>query len=54
MVEPDGEVRFFDDIYHYDAALKKELASGYPYLEAGRPESGVINNPAHTATENAY
>ena len=54
VVEPDGEVRFFDDIYHYDAALKKELASGYPYLEAGRPESGVINNPAHTATENAY
>ncbi len=54
VVEPDGEVRFFDDIYHYDAELQKELASGYPYLEAGRPESGVINNPAHTATDNAY
>ncbi len=54
VVEPDGEVRFFDDIYHYDAALQKELASGYPHLGAGRPESGVINNPAHTATEDAY
>jgi L,D-transpeptidase YcbB len=54
VVEPDGEVRFFDDIYHYDAALQKQLASGYPYLETGRPESGIINNPAHTATEGAY
>lgn len=54
VVEPDGEVRFFDDIYHYDAALQKELARGYPYLEAGRPESDVINNPAHTATKDAY
>jgi L,D-transpeptidase YcbB len=53
-VEPDGEVRFFDDIYHYDMALRKALARGYPYLEASRPESGVINNPAHTATENPY
>jgi murein L,D-transpeptidase YcbB/YkuD len=53
-VEPDGEVRFFDDIYHYDTALRKALARGYPYLEASRPESGVINNPAHTATENPY
>jgi murein L,D-transpeptidase YcbB/YkuD len=54
VVEPDGEVRFFDDIYHYDEALQKELATGYPYLAAGRPESGIINNPAHTATEGAY
>jgi murein L,D-transpeptidase YcbB/YkuD len=53
-VEPDGEVRFFDDIYHYDSALKKVLAHGFPYVEAARPESGIINNPAHTVTENPY
>jgi murein L,D-transpeptidase YcbB/YkuD len=31
VVEPDNEVRFFDDIYGQDAALKKALAAGYPY-----------------------
>ncbi len=31
VVEPDGEVRFFDDIYGYDAELEKALAAGYPY-----------------------
>jgi murein L,D-transpeptidase YcbB/YkuD len=31
VVEPDGEVRFFDDIYGYDAKLEKALAAGYPY-----------------------
>jgi murein L,D-transpeptidase YcbB/YkuD len=31
VVEPDGEVRFFDDIYGHDASLIKVLANGYPY-----------------------
>ncbi len=31
VVEPDGEVRFFDDIYGYDASLARALANGYPY-----------------------
>jgi murein L,D-transpeptidase YcbB/YkuD len=31
VVEPDGEVRFFDDIYGHDAELIKMLAHGYPY-----------------------
>jgi murein L,D-transpeptidase YcbB/YkuD len=31
VVEPDGEVRFFDDIYGYDASLDRALANGYPY-----------------------
>ena len=31
VVEPDGEVRFFDDIYGHDALLIKMLAHGYPY-----------------------
>ncbi len=33
VVEPDGEVRFFDDIYGYDAELEKALAAGYPYVD---------------------
>jgi murein L,D-transpeptidase YcbB/YkuD len=31
VVEPDGEVRFFKDIYNYDSAMEQALASGYPY-----------------------
>lgn len=31
FVEPDGEVRFFDDIYGHDASLAKVLANGPPY-----------------------
>jgi len=31
IVEPDGEVRFFDDIYGYDKSLEKVLANGPPY-----------------------
>lgn len=31
VVEPDGEVRFFEDIYGHDASLIKVLANGYPY-----------------------
>ena len=30
VVEPDGEIKFFQDIYHYDAKLKAQLATGYP------------------------
>jgi L,D-transpeptidase YcbB len=30
VVEPDGEVRFFDDIYGYDAELKRALEGGFP------------------------
>jgi L,D-transpeptidase YcbB len=31
VVDPDGEVRFFDDIYGYDKSLNKVLANGPPY-----------------------
>ena len=31
VVEPDGEARFFRDIYGQDSALDKALAGGYPY-----------------------
>ena len=31
FVDPEGQVRFFDDIYGYDDELKKVLAKGYPY-----------------------
>jgi murein L,D-transpeptidase YcbB/YkuD len=31
VVEPDGEVHFFRDIYGYDSAIDKALAKGYPY-----------------------
>lgn len=31
VVEPDGEVRFFEDIYGQDASLAKVLANGPPY-----------------------
>jgi murein L,D-transpeptidase YcbB/YkuD len=31
VVEENGEVHFFDDIYGYDRELTKALASGYPY-----------------------
>jgi L,D-transpeptidase YcbB len=30
-VNEENQIRFFDDIYGYDAALEKALASGYPY-----------------------
>ncbi len=29
VVEPDGDVHFFDDIYGYDAELKETLTAGY-------------------------
>jgi len=31
VVEPNGEVRFFEDIYGHDALLVKVLSGGYPY-----------------------
>ena len=31
VVEPDGSVHFFKDIYGQDADLGSELANGYPY-----------------------
>ncbi len=31
VVEPDGEVRFFRDIYGYDSKMDRALASGYPF-----------------------
>jgi L,D-transpeptidase YcbB len=31
MVNEDGEIHFYDDIYGYDAELEKALAKGYPY-----------------------
>jgi murein L,D-transpeptidase YcbB/YkuD len=31
VVDPDGTVQFFDDIYGYDNELKQALAKGYPY-----------------------
>jgi murein L,D-transpeptidase YcbB/YkuD len=31
VVEPNGEVRFFRDIYGYDKQLEEVLAKGYPY-----------------------
>jgi L,D-transpeptidase YcbB len=31
VVEPDGEVRFFRDIYHQDSDLDKALNNGYPF-----------------------
>jgi L,D-transpeptidase YcbB len=31
VVDPDGEVRFFADLYGHDASLERALATGYPY-----------------------
>jgi murein L,D-transpeptidase YcbB/YkuD len=31
VADPDGQVRFLDDIYGYDDELKQALAKGYPY-----------------------
>jgi murein L,D-transpeptidase YcbB/YkuD len=30
-VNEENQIRFFDDVYGYDADLKKSLAAGYPY-----------------------
>lgn len=31
VVDPNGEIHFYGDIYGHDAALEKALAKGYPY-----------------------
>ena len=31
VVEENGDVHFFHDIYDHDRTLKLELAQGYPY-----------------------
>jgi L,D-transpeptidase YcbB len=31
VVEPNGQIRFCDDIYGYDASLRNVLENGYPY-----------------------
>src|SRR5580692_8473139 len=31
IVDPSGQVQFFDDVYGYDDELKQVLAKGYPY-----------------------
>jgi murein L,D-transpeptidase YcbB/YkuD len=31
VVEENGDIHFFDDVYGHDATLKEELAKGYPY-----------------------
>jgi murein L,D-transpeptidase YcbB/YkuD len=43
VVEPDGEVRFFDDIYGHDKSLAKVLANGPPYPSGAA--TPVVTNP---------
>jgi murein L,D-transpeptidase YcbB/YkuD len=31
IVDPNGEVHFFDDVYGYDDELRQALVQGYPY-----------------------
>jgi murein L,D-transpeptidase YcbB/YkuD len=33
VVQENGDVHFFDDIYGHDVALEKVLNGGYPYPE---------------------
>lgn len=37
MVREDGEVDFYDDVYHQDANLQKALGRGYPYPDCCDP-----------------
>jgi len=41
VVEPDGQVHFFDDIYGYDKKLEQVLAGGYPYKTGLELNKGV-------------
>ncbi len=41
VVLPDGEVKFFQDIYGHDAHLEKALAAGYPRARANAPTSAA-------------
>jgi murein L,D-transpeptidase YcbB/YkuD len=45
VVEPDGEVRFFPDIYGDDASLKRVLAAGYPFsVESPNPRTQRVED----------
>src|SRR5216684_901808 len=45
VVEPDGEVQFFQDIYDDDASLKKALAAGYPFpVESLNPSAARVED----------
>ena len=45
VVEPDGEVRFFADIYGDDASLKRVLAAGYPFpIESLNPNASKVED----------
>jgi murein L,D-transpeptidase YcbB/YkuD len=45
VVEPDGEVRFFPDIYGDDASLKRVLAAGYPFpIESLNPNASKVED----------
>src|SRR5262249_52542767 len=37
MARENGEVDFYDDVYHQDANLQKALARGYPYPDCCDP-----------------
>jgi murein L,D-transpeptidase YcbB/YkuD len=41
VVEPDGQVHFFDDIYGYDRKLEQAVAAGYPYKSGLELNKGV-------------
>jgi murein L,D-transpeptidase YcbB/YkuD len=41
VVDPDGQVRFFNDIYGYDKKLEQVLAAGYPYKTGLELNKGV-------------
>jgi L,D-transpeptidase YcbB len=45
VVQPNGEVRFFQDIYDEDASLKKALAAGYPFpVESPNPNAAKVED----------
>jgi len=55
VVEPSGEMMFFNDIYHDDTALQEQLANGYPYPEPSTTEaSRLLNDQSHSTTEKPY
>ncbi|HEX4210564.1 MAG TPA: L,D-transpeptidase family protein, partial [Candidatus Binataceae bacterium] len=41
VVEPDGEIHFFGDIYGYDRQLENSLAAGFPYKSGPELNKGV-------------
>jgi L,D-transpeptidase YcbB len=43
VVEPDGEVHFFNDIYGYDKKLEDALAAGFPYQAALQVNQNIGN-----------